>query len=69
MASNTLNAISRHFENRDGKGYLYDENGHLLAEFDGEIQESSSLLFVVKNGMLYYIKYKEDVGYYIEKYK
>lgn len=66
--SNTIHAINKSFENKDGKGYLYDGSGKLLAVFDGDICESNSLLYVVQNGKMYYIILNEDGKYCLEKY-
>lgn len=67
MNTKTISAVAKSYENRDGKCYLYDKDGQRLAEFDGDIQESNSSLYVVQNKNLYCIILK-DGEYVLEKY-
>ena len=65
----TVKSISKKFEVKDGKSYLYDEKGKLLAEFEGELQEVCHFLFLVKDGTLYDVIKNEDNGFTIRPYQ
>lgn len=66
--NNTISNACKSFDNKDGKGYLYNEAGMLLAVFDGEINRAGGLLYVVQNGKMYNIIHDDNGEYHLEKY-
>ena len=65
---NTISNACKSFENKDGKGYLFNETGMLLAVFDGEINRAGGLLYVVQNEKMYNIIHDDNGEYHLEKY-
>lgn len=66
----SISSINKVFNNlKNGKCRLLDSTENkILAEFDGEIQESNCTLYVVQNGKLYCIVLNENGEYCLEKY-